>query len=355
MARSVATEAPRWGRLTALRDAGIGSLISTAAGAWLVAGLATTVVWLLTGADGAYWPIWVWLGGGAAVGGAAALRASWRIPAGPARWAGAHGALAAVATALLAAVWLITGQGEWLGWTLLGIGLALATHALLAFADRLPPRPREERLSARVDELVRTRRGALDEQEDELRRIERDLHDGAQARLVALSMALGRAEERLAGDPDAAALVRSARDEAGAAITELRDLARGIAPPLLRERGLEAAIVALAHRSSADVAVRATLPGRASPAAERAAYFVVAEALTNVAKHAPDASATVTLLLSDDALFVEVTDDGPGAADPQGSGLAGLRRRVEALDGRLTVTDVEPRGTRVRAELPCGS
>jgi len=340
-------------RITGLRSAGIGSLISTAAGAWLVAGLACTFAWVLTGADGTYWPVWVWLGGGAVVAGAAALRVSWRIPAGPARWAGAHGGLAAVAAAMLAFIWLLTGGGQWLGWVLLGIGLAFATHALLAFADRLPPRPREEMLSARVDELVRTRRAALDGEASELRRIERDLHDGAQARLVSLSLALGRAEERLEHDPAAAALVRSAREEAGAAIAELRDLSRGIAPPMLAERGLVAAVEALAARSSVDVTLNAMLPEPAPPVIERAAYFVIAEALTNVVKHAPGAHATVSLLASDGALWVEVVDDGPGGVDAEGSGLVGLRRRVEALDGHLSVSTLEPTGSRVRAELPC--
>lgn len=344
----------RRARFTGLRTAGIASLISTAAGAWIMAGLACTVIWLLTGGDGAYWPVWVWLSGGALVAGAAALRVSWRIPAGPARWAGAHGGLAAVAAALFTLVWLLTGA-NWIGWVLLGIGLAFATHALLAFADRLPPRPREEMLSARVDELVRTRRAALDEEASELRRIERDLHDGAQARLVSLSLALGRAEERLEHDPAAAALVRSARQEAGAAIAELRDLARGIAPPLLAERGLVAAVEALAARSSVDVTLSATLSEPAPPVIERAAYFVIAEALTNVVKHAPGAHATVSLLASDGALWVEVADDGPGGAAPEGSGLVGLRRRVEALDGHLSVSALEPTGTRVRAELPCAS
>ncbi len=239
-------------RLTGLREAQIGSLISTAALAAVTAGAATTIIWVLTGADGTYWPVWVWLGAGAPVAGAAALRVSWRIPAGPARWASAHAGLGAVAAGLLAFIWLLTGGGQWLAWTLLGIVLAIVTHALLAFADRLPPRPREKVLTERVEQLVRTRRAALDEEATELQRIERDLHDGAQARLVALSIALGRAEQRLAHDPAAADLVRSAREEASAAIAELRDLARGIAPPLLQERGLLPAIEALASRSGLD-------------------------------------------------------------------------------------------------------
>lgn len=342
-------------RVIALREAHVGSLISTAALAALVAGLAATAVWGLTGAQGTYWPVWVWLGTGAPVAAAAALRVAWRVQAGPARWASAHAGVAAVAATLLALVWLLTGGGFWLAWVLFGMGLAVCVHTLLAFGDRLPPRPREKVLSARVDELVRTRRAALDDEANALARIERDLHDGAQARLVALSLQLGRAETRLAGDPETAELVRAARLEASAAIAELRDLARGIAPPMLQERGLVAAIDALAHRSPLTVSVTGSVEGRPPPATERAAYFVAAEALTNVAKHAPDAHATVSVFASDGALWVDVTDDGPGGADPGGSGLAGLRRRVEALDGRLTVAEREPTGTRVRAELPCAS
>ena len=174
-------------------------------------------------------------------------------------------------------------------------------------------------------------------QASELRRIERDLHDGAQARLVALSMQLGRAEERLADRPETAALVRRAREEATAAIAELRDLARGIAPPVLADRGLEAAVRSLADRSTATVEVTADLAQRLPPAVETAAYFVVAEALTNIVKHAPQARARVALQQDGSMLVVEVADDGQGGADPSGGGLTGLEQRVEALDGRLEV------------------
>jgi signal transduction histidine kinase len=191
----------------------------------------------------------------------------------------------------------------------------------------------------------------------ELRRIERDLHDGALARLVALSMHLGRAEERLGDRPEVAELVRKARGEATAAIGELRDLARGIAPPVLADRGLIAAVEALGQRSAIPVTVRGSLDPdrRPVPAIETAAYFVVAEALTNVAKHAPGAHATVTVSQGPDLLSVEIADDGPGGADPAGSGLTGLRHRVEAVDGTLHVTSIADTGTLVRVELPCGS
>ena len=212
---------------------------------------------------------------------------------------------------------------------------------------------RERELTERVDELTRTRRGALDVQAAELRRIERDLHDGAQARLVALSMQLGRAEERLEHDPEAAELVRNARVEASAAIAELRDLARGIAPPVLADRGLPAAVDALGKRSALPVTVDARLGRRLSPVVESAAYFVVAESLTNAAKYGRGAAARVTLIEEHGRLIVEVDDDGPGGANPDGSGLTGLRNRVEALDGILVVRSSVGEGTTVHAELPC--
>jgi signal transduction histidine kinase len=189
----------------------------------------------------------------------------------------------------------------------------------------------------------------------ELRRIERDLHDGAQARLVALSMHLGRAEARLDDQPELAQLVRQARQEAGSAIAELRDLARGIAPPVLADRGLAAAVEGLGRRSAIPVTVEAQIDKRPPPVVETAAYFVAAEALTNAAKHAGGVPVHVRTVREGDTVVVEVTDNGSGGADPGGSGLTGLRHRVEALDGRLTVTSPAGQGTTIRAELPCGS
>jgi signal transduction histidine kinase len=244
-------------------------------------------------------------------------------------------------------IWAMAGFGYfWPIWPIVGLGGLLALHRALL-------RPGQRSLELRVDELKRTRSGALDVQASELRRIERDLHDGAQARLVALSMQLGRAEERLADNPETAALVRRAREEATAAIAELRDLARGIAPPVLADRGLAAAVQSLADRSTARAEVVANLDDRPPPVVETAAYFVVAESLTNVVKHAPGAAARVTLTQDGAMLVVEVADNGPGGADPAGNGLTGLRQRVEALDGRLEVHSVAREGTVVWAVLPC--
>ncbi len=193
----------------------------------------------------------------------------------------------------------------------------------------------------------------------ELRRIERDLHDGAQARLVALSMQLGRAEERLEDQPEVAELVRAARGEAGAAIKELRDLARGIAPPVLADRGLVAAVESLGQRSAVPVTVEAKIERRLPPVVETAAYFVVAEALTNVAKHAPSASARVVLTERDDRLLVEVADDGPGGASACRRRRPRGRRRLDraspgcaTASRRSTASCASPR--RRASGPPCG-
>jgi signal transduction histidine kinase len=290
------------------------------------------VVWALSGA-GYFWPMWPYWALLVLTG---LLVVSGQLQA----WC-----LAALA---FTALWGMSGGGYfWAAWPMLGIGIACALPLLRRA-------PRERVLEERVDELSRTRRGALDVQATELRRIERDLHDGAQARLVALSMQLGRAEERLHGDPDAQALVAQARREATAAIGELRDLARGIAPPVLADRGLEAAVQSLADRSGATVTVNAELPQRLPPAVELSAYFVVAEALTNAAKHADAPHTRVTLWADHAELGIVVADDGVGGADPLGGGLSGLRQRVEALDGWLRVDSPVGEGTTVRAGLPCG-
>ena len=225
---------------------------------------------------------------------------------------------------------------------------------LAAMVPLLRP-PRGEELAERVDVLTTTRAGAVDAQAAELQRIERDLHDGAQARLVALAMSLGMAEEKLDSDPaQARELLAEARGEARTALTELRDLARGIHPPILADRGLEAAITSIAARSPLAVTIEADLPRRPPAAVEGATYFVVAEALANATKHSDASALLVRLALRDGTLVVEVADDGRGGADPQGSGLLGLRRRVEALDGTLSVVSPAGGGTTLRAEIPCG-
>ena len=319
-------------------------------------GCVSTLIWgASSGTSGYYWPLWVWLGVGLILGSHVAVLIVRRTPSAR-RTIAVHAWLTGLLDVAVLVTWLGAGGGPfWAAWPLLALQGLLAAHALIAFRDTLPPLGRERELEQRVDELSRTRRGALDAQATQLRQIERDLHDGAQARLVALSLQLGRAEERLHDDPEAAALVRQAREEATAAIGELRSLARGIAPPILADRGLAAAVQALASRAPNEVAVSADPGARAPVAVETAAYFVVAESLTNVAKHAPSASATVSIERIDDRLIVEIADDGPGGARSNGSGLTGLRSRVEALDGELRVTSPPGAGTTIHAELSCGS
>jgi signal transduction histidine kinase len=309
------------------------------------------VIWAASG-FGYFWPAWVWFGLMIPVAVQYAVRRSLK---GPRQWRvlSVHAALSCVAGAILTFIWAMTGFGFWLFWPLFGLSAALVLNGLLISWWRALHPVRERELTQRVDELTRTRRGALDVQAAELRRIERDLHDGAQARLVALSMQLGRAEEKLEHEPEAAELVRSARAEASAAIGELRDLARGIAPPVLADRGLSAAVDALGKRSALPVTLDARLTRRLSPVVESAAYFVVAESLTNAAKYGRGAPARVTLTEEHGRLIVEIDDDGPGGANPDGGGLTGLRNRVEALDGILVVRSSVGEGTTVHAELPC--
>jgi signal transduction histidine kinase len=321
-----------------------------------VLGFVVVVIWAVTGA-GHFWPEWVLLGLAIPPALQASVQYALRVHSVPRRRLAVQAAISAVVGAALIVIWLFAGGGSfWPIWPLLGLAVALAAHAIVVLLwERFYPGAREQELAERVDVLTRTRRGALDAQATELRRIERDLHDGAQARLVALSMQLGRAEEGLADQPEAAALVRQARGEASAAIAELRDLARGIAPPVLTDRGLAAAVEALGRRAVIPVAVEVKIDRRPPPVLETAAYFVVAESLTNVAKHAPDAEALVSIVLDEEMLTVEVADNGPGGADPEGGGLSGLRNRVEALDGTLRVISPAEGGTTIRAELPCES
>jgi len=210
-------------------------------------------------------------------------------------------------------------------------------------------------LRRRVSHLEETRAGAVDAASAELKRIERDLHDGAQARMVAVAMDLGMAEERVAEDPEAAReLIKGARAEARRALAEMRDLVRGIAPAVLADRGLDAALSALAARSPVPVDVDVRLERRPPASAETAAYFVVSEALANVAKHADATRCAVTVRGTERLLQLEVRDDGTGGATPgPGGGLAGLRDRVAALDGMLDVSSPAGGPTVLRATIPC--
>ena len=246
---------------------------------------------------------------------------------------------------------------------IIGAALLLAAPQLtrgLANADVTFSRrllgPRRD-LAARVDELERSRERVVDAAETERRRIERDLHDGAQQRLVALAMELGRAKAKFADDLDAAKeLVDQAHTQAKEALTELRNLVRGVHPPVLTDRGLDAALSGLAALCPIPVDVHVDVPVRPRAAVEAVAYFLVAEALTNVAKHSRASQAKVVVEGHGypGALTVVVSDDGIGGADVRGQGLSGLADRVSGVDGTLSVESPVGGPTIIAAELPCG-
>jgi signal transduction histidine kinase len=216
--------------------------------------------------------------------------------------------------------------------------------------------PRSD-LAARVTELEISRERVVDAAEAERRRMERDLHDGAQQRLVALAMELGRAKAKFADDPDAARiLVDQAHAQAKEALTELRNLVRGVHPPVLTERGLDAALSGLAALCPIPVDVHVDVPVRPKSAVEAVAYFMVAEALTNVAKHSRASQAKVVVEGHGypGTLTVMISDDGIGGANAHGPGLSGLADRVSGVDGRFSVESPSGGPTIIAAELPCG-
>jgi signal transduction histidine kinase len=223
-----------------------------------------------------------------------------------------------------------------------------------ATALTLENRRLDAELRARLVELRASRARLVEAADGERRRIERDLHDGAQSRLVALALNLRLARMSVTDGTDTAALLDGSIDELGQSLKELRDLARGIHPAVLSERGLEPAVRDLAARAPVPVDIVGDAAGRLPAAVETAAYFVVSEALTNVSKYAQARHATVRVERAAGQLVVEVSDDGVGGADAMdGSGLRGLADRVAALSGTLEVTSPPGRGTRLRAQLPC--
>ena len=227
-------------------------------------------------------------------------------------------------------------------------------EAVIAAALLRPTRMTE--LSAKADHLQASRARGVDAAEAERRRIERDLHDGAQQRLVAVAMALGRAKSKLTNDDREALaeLIEEAHADAKLAVSELRDLARGIYPAVLADRGLDAALSSLAAKSPVPVDVEVRVDPRPPAAVETTAYFIVGESLTNIAKHADAKQIQVKVNRTEDKVVVEVTDDGKGGAELRpGGGLAGLADRAATIDGVITVFSPLGGPTVVRADLPC--
>jgi signal transduction histidine kinase len=305
-----------------------------------VIGFCTIVAAWAVGLTGLTMPLWAHRlpAGGATIDGDPISSARWLVPIA------IFGGIV-----LLSAPWIARGWAN-------------ACAALVR--SWLGPSEREE-LEERVETLTETRTRVVDAADAERRRIERDLHDGAQQRLVALAVDLGRARARLANDPSVApetnALVAGAHEEAKQALAEIRDLVRGIHPAVLTDRGLDAALSALAARCPVPVTMdTAGLSGtRCSANVEAVAYFVVAEALTNVAKHSGAQSVLLEVRTVDDTrgrrLCVRIEDDGRGGANVDGSGLRGLADRVAALDGSFTVVSPPGGRTVLAADLPCGN
>ena len=267
------------------------------------------------------------------------------------------------------AVLELTGRSGPLTWLLVPVGALLVVVAyrlprhLIAGQARLAgwllTPTAAARLSVRVEELTATRAAAVDASAVELRRVERDLHDGAQVRLVALTMNLGMAEDVIDTDPSGAkALLTEARASASAALSELRDLVGGIHPPVLADRGLVGAVQALSLNlaSSIPIELELRLDRRLSAPVESAAYFVVAESLANAVRHSGAHRVQVSVVDAGPALQITVHDDGRGGADPaRGTGLRGIQRRLSAFDGTLGIASPPGGPTVLEMELPCAS
>jgi signal transduction histidine kinase len=318
----------------------------------LAVGLAVTGVWF-NNRPQYFWPRWVWFALGLALTVGYSLRWALGRPRGRQRAFAIHAVLTGDYIVMDLTIWVLAGGGFF--WP--GFSVPIVTAALVAHAWRMQhvPPAREQELVNRVDRLARSRSGALDVQAAELRRIERDLHDGAQARLVSLAMNLGLASELLHRNPDGvAALLVEARSTTLSALEELRTVMEGIQPPVLADRGLVGAVEAIALGLPLPVTVTAAVPGRLDPPVESAVYFTVTECLANIVKHSRATAASVDLRYDLGRLVVRVTDNGVGGASLRsGSGLSGLTRRLDVFDGQLTVTSPPGGPTDVAVEVPC--
>jgi signal transduction histidine kinase len=239
---------------------------------------------------------------------------------------------------LVAAPWLTAG---------------IAALDVRAVRELLGP-SRAEELEHRVERLTQTRAGVVDAADAERRRLERNLHDGTQQRLVSLAMNLGMARAQTETVEEAHQAITEAHEEAKAALAELRNLVRGLHPPVLEDRGLDAALSGVAARMPIPVRLTVNVPRRPAPTIEAVAYFVVSEGLTNITKHAQASQAEVFVQQTSDRLYIIVTDDGVGGADPaRGTGLAGLARRAESVDGTLDIASPPGGPTLLTVDLPC--
>ncbi|GAA2403668.1 sensor histidine kinase [Actinomadura vinacea] len=274
----------------------------------------------------------------------------WLVPGdaadrSPELWA-VHDFVGALGIALMGLVWAAV---------LVGLGPGMAR--LQAWPGRRLLAPTSDTdLSLRIAQLSATRAAALDAHATELRRIERALHDGTQNKLVAVTVMLGATRRALTRNPAAAEeMLERAQAASEQALAELRTVVRGILPPVLADRGLAGALAGLAASCGVPCRLDVDVPGRCAASVEATAYFVVAEALTNISKHSGARDAAVTVRRHDDRLSLRIEDDGKGGADEHhGSGIVGIRRRIEAYDGRLTLSSPAGGPTILQVELPCG-
>src|SRR4051812_11092453 len=331
--------------------AGWGGALRLQAIAGALLGTVSTVVALAVG--GYFWARWAWFVIGLALAAQIAVRGALSKPGVRGVAFAVHARLTVVLAAMEVTVWALSGGGVfWPMWALLVLGIALGAHAWVL--HKHPNRERE--LTERVDQLTRTRRGVVDVQAAELKRIERDLHDGAQARMASLAMNLGLAEELVKrGDSSAvASLLAESRSSTLSAMDELRTVMRGIQPPVLSDRGLVGAVEALALDLSVPTNVIATVPGRVATPVESAVYLAISECLANVAKHSNAAKAWVVLRHRDGVLSAVIGDDGVGDARlGGGSGLTGIVRRLEVFDGSVEVRSPAGGPTEILMEVPC--
>jgi signal transduction histidine kinase len=318
----------------------------TAVAVAVVVGAAATLAWA-TITHGYFWPRWVYFGL-LTVAAAVYLIGRALRPEGRKRWLALDAAAGGLLVAVDLASWALSGGGYfWPMWMMLATSAIFTFHYLMY---RRPPGRREQELVARVGTLTRSRSTALDRQVAELKRVERDLHDGAQARMVSLALSLGLAGDLLRRDPDTAErLLEEARTTAVAALDDLRAVMHSIHPPVLADRGLGDAVRALALDLAVPVTVTGEPPSPLAAAAETAAYFAVAEALSNVVKHSGATSARVIF----DGDRITVGDNGRGGAKAGGgSGLRGIADRLEAVDGTLRIVSPAGGPTELTIKIP---
>ncbi|MBU2666045.1 sensor histidine kinase [Actinoplanes bogorensis] len=306
--------------------------------------VAATAVWAVAGPAGEFWPRWVYFGFGTVAAGVFVFRRAGRVSSGRRRGLALNVAFCGLLLAVDLTVYVLSGGGYfWPVWTALAVAVLLSVHAYLV--------SRESELLDRVTSLTRSRRAAVDRQAAELKRVERDLHDGAQARMVSLALTLGMASDLLRRDPDTAErLLGEARSTARAALDDMRAVMHSIHPPVLADRGLVDAVRALVLDLSLPTTVEGEVASALTPAVETAAYFAVAECLGNIVKHSGATSASVRF---EPPLRATVIDNGHGGADPAaGSGLRGITDRLEAVDGRLDVTSPPGGPTKITITIP---